>query len=68
MSKRTSEVSSVEQLRIECNEAEQNFPRREIRPIPSPNRSARQISEIYADLPTEMSMNLIIKKRLLPLA
>lgn len=42
------QVSSVEQLRIECNEAEKNFPRREIRPV-LPSRPIRQVSEIYAE-------------------
>lgn len=42
-------VSSVEQLRIECNEAERNFPRREHRLMPPPSRPSRQINEVYMD-------------------
>ncbi|KAI8115900.1 hypothetical protein CVS40_11953 [Lucilia cuprina] len=42
-------VSSVEQLRIECNEAERNFPRRDSRNIQPPARSSRPVSEVYLD-------------------
>lgn len=42
-------VSSVEQLRIECNEAERNFPRRETRNLPIPSRPTRQVNELYSD-------------------
>lgn len=41
------QVSSVEQLRIECNEAEKNFLRRENRPyVPPPSRPQRQVNEV----------------------
>ncbi|XP_073822182.1 uncharacterized protein [Musca autumnalis] len=44
------QVSSVEQLRIECNEAEKNFLRREIRPYaPPPSRPQRQVNEVEYD-------------------
>lgn len=40
-------VSSVEQLRIECNEAERNFPRRDMRNPMQPTRMNRLINELY---------------------
>lgn len=40
-------VSSVEQLRIECNEAERNFPRKDFRAMAPPPRPTRQVSEVY---------------------
>lgn len=40
-------VSSVEQLRIECNEAERNFPRRETRNLQPLPRVNRQVNELY---------------------
>lgn len=42
-------VSSVEQLRMECNEAERNFPRREVKNMMPPQRMNRQINEICFD-------------------
>lgn len=39
-------ISSVEQLRIECIEAERNFPRRDTRPMPVPSRPIRQVNEV----------------------
>lgn len=47
------QVSSVEQLRIECNEAEKNFPRRDMRNIPPPSRPIRQINEVFVGCPSE---------------
>lgn len=41
-------ISSVEQLRVECNEAEKMFPKRDFRNIP-PARNFRQVNEIYSD-------------------
>lgn len=43
------EVSSVEQLRISCIEAERNFPKRDIRSMPQPSRMPRTINEVYAE-------------------
>lgn len=40
-------ISSVDQLRVECIEAERNFPRRDIRPMGSSFRPQRQINEIF---------------------
>lgn len=40
-------ISSVEQLRMECNEAERNFPRRDMRNIPPPQRPIRHVNEVY---------------------
>lgn len=42
-------ISSVEQLRMECNEAERNFPRREIRNAMPPPRTNRFVNEVYMD-------------------
>lgn len=47
------QVSSVEQLRIECNEAEKHFPRRDLRQAPPISRPLRQVNEVYADFPSE---------------
>lgn len=47
------QVSSVEQLRLECNEAERNFPRREIRNMPPPSRPMRAVSEVYVECPSD---------------
>lgn len=44
-------VSSVEQLRIECNEAERNFPRKDFRSMAPPPRPTRQVNEVYFDSP-----------------
>lgn len=41
------DVSSVEQLRIACHEAERNFPKRDSRPIPPSSRMQRNVNEIY---------------------
>lgn len=49
------QVSSVEQLRIECNEAEKNFPRRDMRNMAPPPRPTRQVSEVYAESSEYMS-------------
>lgn len=54
-------VSSVEQLRIECNEAERNFPRRDMRiapqhPQPS-SRTTKYVSEMYAEEPEYEELN-----------
>lgn len=43
-------ISSVEQLRIECIEAERNFPRRENRAVTFPQRPIRQVNEIYDEI------------------
>ncbi|XP_073840077.1 uncharacterized protein [Musca autumnalis] len=43
------QVSSVEQLRVECNEAEKNFPRRVANGLTQPPRQYRQVNEIFAD-------------------
>lgn len=40
-------ISSVDQLRVECIEAERNFLRRDIRPMGSSFRPQRQINEIF---------------------
>ncbi|KAI8119245.1 Transposon Tf2-6 polyprotein [Lucilia cuprina] len=42
-------VSSVEQLRIECNEAERNFPRKEFRNSMPTTRTSRQVNDLYYD-------------------
>lgn len=42
-------VSSVEQLRIESNEAEKQFLKREPRPFIPPSRTIRQVNEIDVD-------------------
>ncbi|XP_073816245.1 uncharacterized protein [Musca autumnalis] len=42
-------ISSVEQLRIECIDAERNFPRRETKPMTVPQRPNRQVNEIYEE-------------------
>lgn len=51
------QVTSVEQLRIECNEAEKNFLRRENKPAFTTSRPIRQVSELHEemDLVTEQS-------------
>lgn len=50
-------VSSVEQLRIECNEAERNFPRRDVRnPLPN-SKIYRQINELYFEEVDENEVN-----------
>lgn len=50
-------VSSVEQLRIECNEAERNFPRRDVRnPLPN-SKIPRQINEVYFEEVDENDVN-----------
>uniref|UniRef100_A0A1I8PZ74 CCHC-type domain-containing protein n=1 Tax=Stomoxys calcitrans TaxID=35570 RepID=A0A1I8PZ74_STOCA len=49
------QVSSMEQLRIECNEAERNFPRRDVRNMPPPNRPIRQINELCHEPPEYLS-------------
>lgn len=40
-------VSSVEQLRMECLEAERNFPRRELRSFGPMQRPIRTVNEVY---------------------
>ncbi|KAI8126620.1 hypothetical protein CVS40_3406 [Lucilia cuprina] len=42
-------VSSVEQLRVECNEAERNFPRKDVRNMPSIVRPTKYVNELYHD-------------------
>lgn len=42
-------VSSVEQLRIECNEIGRDFPRRENRVMQPPIRPTRHVNEVYVD-------------------
>lgn len=43
-------IASVEQLRLECNEPERNFPRGEFHPIPQPTRSRpQQVNEMYVE-------------------
>lgn len=42
-------VSSVEQLRIECNEAERHFPRRDHKSMQVPARPQRHVSEIVEE-------------------
>ncbi|KAI8117671.1 hypothetical protein CVS40_10498 [Lucilia cuprina] len=39
-------VSSVEQLRVECNEAERNFPKRDVRSIQPMSRPMKYVNEI----------------------
>lgn len=51
-------VSSVEQLRMACFEAESNFPKRDSRSIPEPSRIQRQINEIYAEPENPFKGNL----------
>ncbi|XP_059220401.1 uncharacterized protein LOC131995628 [Stomoxys calcitrans] len=44
------QVSSVEQLRMECNEAEKNFPRRDNRNVQPSMRPTRHVNDIYMDI------------------
>uniref|UniRef100_A0A1I8NJ03 CCHC-type domain-containing protein n=1 Tax=Musca domestica TaxID=7370 RepID=A0A1I8NJ03_MUSDO len=49
------QVSSVEQLRVECNEAERNFLRRENRPTLPMARQLKHVNEISEDVDVRFS-------------
>lgn len=43
------DVTSIEQLRISCIEAERCFPKRDMRPLTQPQRMQRHVSEVYPE-------------------
>lgn len=56
-------VSSVEQLRIECNEAERNFPRREYRNNMPPPKCSRYVNEIGFETSEIVNNNMSYPER-----